>query len=118
MWRPRLGPHMLCKASPMAVRQIPVIYTHEEYLATERKSLDKHEYLCGVIYAMAGASPDHERISVNLASELRAQLKGRPCEAFGSNLKVRTDPEGLFAYPDLSVVCAELQFHDEHRDVI
>src|SRR5205814_2913378 len=86
------------KAGPMAVRQIPVTYSPEEYLAAERKSLDKHEYLCGVIYAMAGASPDHETISVNVASEVRAQLKGRPCRPFGSDLKVRTDPKGLFAY--------------------
>jgi Uma2 family endonuclease len=93
-------------------------YTPEEYLSLERNSEFKSEYLQGEIYAMAGGSPEHGAITVNLSREISLQLKGRPCQVFSSDVRVRTTPSGLFAYPDLSVVCGELVFHDEKRDVL
>jgi Uma2 family endonuclease len=101
-------------------------FSVEEYLALERTELERHEYLDGCIYAMAGASPDHGRICMNLYGLLWAQLRGTPCEAFAKDTKVRCGPmprpgqsmQGLFAYPDLVVICGELQFHDEANDVV
>jgi Uma2 family endonuclease len=86
-------------------------YSVEEYLSRERESLTRHEYLLGQIYDMAGESLAHSRICVNLASELRNQLKGHDCGALSPNMKVRTSDSGLFSYPDLTVVCGEPVFH-------
>lgn len=102
----------------------PYRFTVEEYLTFERASDERHEYLDGVIYAMAGESPDHGRICMNLAATFVPQLRGSDCEAFSKDLKVRCGPyrahtrEGLYAYPDLVVICGALQFHDQAQDVL
>lgn len=93
-------------------------FSPEEYLALERGTDARHEYLDGQVYAMAGESLERSRICVNLAGELRARLRGGPCEVLSPNMKVVTAPPGLFAYPDATVVCGEPRFHDERRDVL
>jgi len=98
----------------------------EEYLDLERLSEDRHEYLDGEIYMMAGESLEHGAICMNLSGILRSQLLGTPCQALSKDMKVRSGPapksrrltKGLFSYPDLLVVCGEPQFHDKHRDVL
>jgi Uma2 family endonuclease len=80
----------------------------EAYLVAERSRADRHEYLAGVEYQMAGASVGHNRIAGNVFAELRGQLAGSPCEAFSSDLKVRirTNTAEFFYYPDVTVDCA------------
>lgn len=75
-----------------------------EYLKGELNSEIKHEFVNGDVFAMAGASKNHDRIAGNVFAELRSHLKGSPCEPFGSDLKVRT-PSGSYYYPDCMVVC-------------
>lgn len=75
----------------------------EDYLAEELVSDMKHEYIDGQIYAMTGGSLNHERIAGNVFAELRNFLRGKPCEAFGSNVKIKTDRHVF--YPDAMVVC-------------
>jgi Uma2 family endonuclease len=94
------------------------IFTPKEYLAFERGTDARHEYLDGHVYAMAGESIEHSRICVNLAGELRAKLKGRPCEVLSPNMKVVANVKSLFAYSDVTVVCGEPLFHDEQKDVL
>jgi Uma2 family endonuclease len=93
-------------------------FSPEEYLAFERGTDARHEYLDGHVYAMAGESIEHSRICVNMAGELRARLKGSPCEVLSPNMKVVTSPSGLFSYPDVVVICGEPQFYDERRDIL
>jgi Uma2 family endonuclease len=93
-------------------------YAPDEYLALERESQNKHEYSDGYIYAMAGESPEHSTICFNLYGLVHAQLRGKACRGFSPNMKVRTSPNGLYSYPDLSVVCGEPVFHDRARDVL
>ena len=93
-------------------------FSPEEYLAFERGTDARHEYLDGHVYAMAGESIEHSRICVNVAGELRARLKGQPCEVLSPNMKVVTSPSGLFSYPDVVVVCGAPQFYDERRDIL
>jgi Uma2 family endonuclease len=83
--------------------------TPEEYLAAERIAEQRHEYLAGAVYAMAGTSRDHERIAINICGELRAQLRGGPCEVVASNIKVGIKKEAaqFFYYPDAIVDCGE-----------
>lgn len=98
----------------------------EEYLALERESEERREYLDGQIYAMAGESPEHGAICTNLTRIISTQLLRSPCQVFSKDMKVRSGPapklgqttKGLYSYPDLLVVCGELKFHDEHRDVL
>lgn len=101
-------------------------YTIDEYLALDRQSEERHEYLDGHIYAMAGESLEHSLICANLIAELRNQLRGKPYSTLSPNMKVRSGPynkekpsnKGMFSYADVMVVCGEPVFHDEHRDVL
>ena len=83
------------------------VVTVEEFLESELRSETKHEYLGGVVYAMAGASELHNIIAANLAGMLYAQLRGKPCRPFGSDMKVRLRSLGdtYFYYPDAMVAC-------------
>jgi Uma2 family endonuclease len=110
----------------MGLPRARIRYTEDQYLAIERESEKRHEYLDGQIYAMASESPEHGAICTNLTREVSAQLKGTRCQAFAKDMRVRSGPlprrrysqKGLYSYPDLLIVCGELQFLDENRDVI
>ncbi len=98
---------------------VPNYYlTPEEYLALERKAELKSEYMDGVVYAFAGGSERHNLIVANIIITLGAQLKGRPCKVYSSDLKVRTPNSKRFFYPDVSVICGEVEFADDKRDFI
>ncbi|MDT7690119.1 MAG: hypothetical protein QOE46_2878 [Acidobacteriota bacterium] len=92
--------------------------TPDEYLAAERLSETRSEYLDGGVYPMTGAKIDHIRVVANLTTELVTQLRGRRCDVLASEMKVRLPDSRKFFYPDLSVVCGEPQFHDDRRDII
>src|SRR5258708_16703369 len=96
---------------------LPAI-TDAQYLDLERLSEIRHEFLDGVVYAMAGESPDHSTICFNLAAITGPQLREKPCRGFSPNMKVRAGLGGLYAYPDLMIVCGEAKFHDKHDDVL
>ena len=75
----------------------------QEYLADELLSDVKREFINGDVYAMAGASTNHNRLVANMVSELRGALKNTPCEPFASDMKVQVGND--FFYPDALVVC-------------
>jgi len=75
----------------------------EAYLQGELSSEIKHEYIDGAVYAMAGASKNHQRITANVSGEFWTPLKNTPCEAFSSAIKVKVGTK--FFYPDVMVVC-------------
>lgn len=75
-----------------------------DYLEGEQVSEIKHEYVDGDVYAMAGASKNHERLSLNILTKFAIYLADSPCEPFGSDMKVRTS-NGNYRYPDAMVVC-------------
>jgi hypothetical protein len=87
-------------------------YSLDEYFAVEETSHVKNEYYDGQIFAMAGASLAHHRISRNILTYLQSALANLGCEAFGSDLRVQA-PGGLFTYPDISMVCREPQLRRE-----
>ncbi|HEX8069721.1 MAG TPA: Uma2 family endonuclease [Pyrinomonadaceae bacterium] len=97
----------------------PTTYlTPEEYLALERKVVYKSEYIDGVIVAMTGASRKHNLITFNITRELSQQLRGRPCEGYASDMRVRVPSPRVYTYPDVVVVCGEPQFEDEQVDTL
>lgn len=90
--------------------------TPEEYLATERMALEKHEYFLGEIFAMSGASFAHNDIFSNAFSELSSQLKGKNCKPYGSDLRIHIPKNSLYTYPDMSVICGKIQAVDNKFD--
>src|SRR5215211_1381023 len=92
--------------------------TPEEYLAAERLSETKSEYLDGGVFPMPGATINHIQIASNVTAELIVQLRARPCRVLGSDLKVGLHDSRKFFYPDVTVVCGELQYYDDRRDII
>lgn len=101
----------------MSAARKPLI-SPDDYLAGERLSRTKHEYVAGQIFAMAGASERHNLVAMNIGASLHAQLRRRPCNVYPSDMRVRVSAMGLYTYPDLSVVCAPPQFEDEQRDTL
>ncbi len=93
-------------------------YTAAEYLALERASETRSELVNGQILAMTGASRAHNLIAANISRELGNQLKGRPCEAYQSDMRVKVSATGLYTYPDVVVVCGKPELEDEHGDTL
>lgn len=92
--------------------------TPEEYLAIERQAEFKSEYIDGVMYAMAGGSPEHSLVSANVTGELHFQLKKSACRVFNSDQRVRVPGKRKYLYPDVTVVCDQPQFADDEKDVL
>ena len=80
-------------------------YSPEDYLELERMSSIKHEYICGEVYAMAGASDAHVTISLNLLTLLRTHVRGSNCRVYSSDMKVHIESANAFYYPDALVTC-------------
>jgi Uma2 family endonuclease len=86
------------------------------YLEIDARSETKHEYIGGCVYAMSGGSPEHARLAMAIGGDLRAQLDGKRCAVYSSDLRIRVLATGLATYPDVTVVCGklELDLEDKH----
>jgi len=86
----------------------------EDYIEMEESAEVKSEYYKGEVFAMAGATVDHNRISRNILREFENQFEqsGSDCEAFGSDLMVEAVKDEHYSYPDVSVVCGEPRFSE------
>jgi Uma2 family endonuclease len=119
-----------------AALRLPNFITVQEYLDGELHSEVRHDYRDGKVYAMAGASREHERVSMNVATELSIHLDGKPCRPYKSDFKIRLriNDKDVFFYPDILVTCdpednhryyserpkviIEVLFEDENRDLV
>lgn len=101
----------------MPVQTKPCV-TPEEYLALERKAEHKSEYYAGEIVAMSGASRQHNRMVTDMVRELSFQLKGRRCEVYSNDMRVKVSPTGLYTYPDVVIVCGPAQCDDAQSDTL
>ena len=81
---------------------------YDAYLALERATDQRHEWLDGVAYAMAGGSLAHAALAIAMGAELRTLALPRGCRVFSSDAKLRIPATGLSTYPDLSVVCGPI----------
>ncbi|MBX3168247.1 MAG: Uma2 family endonuclease [Candidatus Eremiobacteraeota bacterium] len=90
----------------------------EDYLARERLAETKSEYFDGQVLAMSGGTPQHALIPANIGALLWPQLRKGNCRVYNSDLRVATPNGRRFLYPDLTVVCGSLAFHDHHRDTV
>ena len=89
--------------------------TYAEYAALERVSADKHEFLDGVIYTMAGGTEDHAKLAKNMVVALDGVLH-EPCRVLGSDLRIHVESVGMATFPDASVICGPLQQHKPSPD--
>ena len=104
--------------SAMPHKQNPMRMTEAEYLLFERESDIKHEFLNGRVYAMAGASWEHNQIFTATLASLYAQLRGKNCTANPSDQRVKVMQTSFIAYPDISVVCGEPRFAGDEYETI
>ena len=84
-------------------------YTPDEYFRLEAQADHRSEFYDGEVFAMAGGSVRHSRISGNIYYDLRNKLDGMPRVPFGSDLKLRVKATGLRTYPDVSAYCGKLE---------
>ncbi|HZZ81150.1 MAG TPA: Uma2 family endonuclease [Gemmataceae bacterium] len=102
------------------------ILTEDEYLRFEREADERHIYMDGEIFAMAGESANHADISSNVLVSIGNQLVDGPCRARTKDTKVRSGPlpkspkrrAGLYSYPDVVVICDEPKYLDDCNDVL
>lgn len=96
----------------------PVTFlTPEQYLEIDRAAEFRSEYFNGEMFAMSGASARHNIVVNNLAATLRGQLKGR-CRYFTTDLRLWIPATGLFAYPDLMVICGDIEYYGDRQDIV
>jgi len=100
-------------ASPQLATKI----TPQEYLVFERQATEKHEFVDGIIYAMSGASKEHNFISSNITGELYLAFKKRPCVVCANDMRVKVN-ESDYVYPDVVAVCGDAQFEDNTFDTL
>lgn len=94
------------------------LLSEQEYLSIERKASYRSEFYRGEMFAMAGATREHNLITGNVFFRLREQLDKRPCEVYSTDMRVRVKPTGLYTYPDVLVACNGPQFADDEFDVL
>jgi len=97
--------------------QLAVKITSQEYLAFERQATEKHEFVDGIIYAMSGASEEHNLIAVNMVAELHLAFKKRHCKVYSSDMRVKVNKSD-YVYPDVVAVCGDAQFEDNTFDTL
>jgi Uma2 family endonuclease len=93
-------------------------WTAQEYLTWERQQPTRHEFFQGEVFAMGGATREHNLLVVNITAELRNALRKRPCETYPSDMRVKVPATGLYTYPDASVVCGKPEFEDSSLDTL
>ena len=93
-------------------------YTAQEYLELEVNSLDRHEFINGEIILMAGGTPDHNEIAINLGGALKLALKGKPYRTFSSDQRLWVPQLNNYTYPDLMVVAKPIELQSGRTDTI
>lgn len=96
----------------------PSLLTAEEYLAREEKAEFKSEFYQGEMFAMAGASNNHNFANENLSVELGRRLKGSDCRTVSRDQRLRVDATGLYTYPDLMIVCGPRLYDPRNKNTL
>lgn len=101
-----------------AIQPLPYKMSEEEYLAFERASEFKHEYVNGEIIDMAGASWEHGLIVGNTVTVFNNALANKDCYVSPQDLRIRASMFHSYRYPDIAVVCGKPKFTDDKFDTI
>lgn len=90
----------------------------EEFLAMEEKSDLKHEYYKGEIFAFAGASFNHNKISSNISAAIHSNLINIDCDVVSNDLRVWVKEKDFFTYPGILVICSKPEFFNDRTDTV
>jgi Uma2 family endonuclease len=101
----------------MAARE-QAFLTPEQYLEIERLAAYKSEYISGQMFAMAGGSPTHSLIAMNIGVELGTRLRGTSCRVYNSDLRVAFEATNLYTYPDVTVSCERPTYVGSQSDAL
>ena len=82
------------------------VFTATDYLTWEAEQVDRHEFLDGEVFAMAGAEDRHVTVAGNLYIALRQHLSGSPCRTYMSDMRLRVAAANAYFYPDVMVTCS------------
>lgn len=88
-------------------------FSFREYLRVDAESSVKHEFLDGMILAMAGGTPDHAALAMAVGASLNRQLEGKKCRVYSADLRIRVLATGFAGYADVTVVCDKLALDPE-----
>lgn len=80
-----------------------------DYIAREKTSEVKHQFLDGEVVAMAGGTLEHALLAANVIGGLTNAVRGGPCRVFSSDARIRVSETGLTTYPDVSVICGPIE---------
>lgn len=92
--------------------------SEEEYLAFERRSMEKHEYIDGKIYAMSGGTRKHAALGARAVQLLLNALDGKPCDATGADQRIRIPLQRTYSYADAVAFCPDARFEGEGEDLL
>jgi Uma2 family endonuclease len=101
----------------MAARE-QAFLTPEQYLEIEKQASFKSEYISGQMFAMAGGSPTHSLIAMNVGVELGTRLRGTLCRVYNSDLRVAFEATNLYTYPDVTVTCQKPVYTGLQNDAL
>jgi Uma2 family endonuclease len=111
---------MVATSKEIKAARKPKVYTFEEYLRREEKSVEKHEFYNGKIVKMPGGTDVHSEISVNIATSIKIVVRNLPIKyrIYNSDLKIHIEPNNIGVYPDALVICEEPEYWQNRHDVI
>ncbi len=109
---------MVMELAPQPAPISPKHTSVEEYLVRERRAEYRSDYIYGEIRAMSGGSLRHARIIAGLHAAVDARLRGKQCDTILGDLQLQVDPDGLYVYPDLTVICGKPRLLDQNQDVL
>lgn len=91
----------------MSAQALPrPLFTADDYLAWEATQAERHDYVDGEVFAMAGAEDRHVTVTGNVYMALRQHLRGTPCRTFMADMKLQAEAESSYFYPDVLVTCS------------
>lgn len=93
-------------------------FSYAEYLARERETGLRHEFLDGQVFAMAGGTPEHARLIAEVTFALRRAVDPKRCRVFSADLRIRIPPTGLSTYPDVAIVCGTVEVDREDPNAV
>lgn len=100
------------------LRRTKRVFSPSEYLAMEEVADGKSEYFRGRILTMSGGPPDHSSVAVNLIGALGTRLAAKPCRVFNSDMRLHIEPNSLYTYPDVMVICGKVELVKRRNDTV
>jgi Uma2 family endonuclease len=94
------------------------IFSLAEYFVQEEQAEQRSEFYEGEIFAMAGGTPNHNRLTGNVYTALRSALRGKSCEPFMADVRLLIKRRQLYTYPDVMVICGSLQYAPGRNDTV